>query len=326
MQWYGRIPTSQRDSHLRNHLHEEGRYTAYRSKTPADIPPPPIQIYFSQLVSSHETFQPKFSHACYTYRSFHHSWFSHLTILSEQCKLCTSWLVPIVRGKKAVVPPEYENGLAQSRSGQSVGKKTLQESNTGYSARIMRTVCKVRGLTLLLRAGTLWRCGDGLFFEVPPLASDALLTKLHPFLEDVLQTVDNFEISGLGVPFSRLEKVRNRMGERCELNSVFGLEKVDRCNPIRPSTLQSRYRPMRFLGFSNQEKGAPRQEISKWSPVCSTFSRCRWSVVRSASLAKGGTSKKRPSPHLHKVPTRSNKVSPRALQKAVAIRNSTRKC
>jgi hypothetical protein len=31
-------------------------------------------------------------------------------------------------------------------------------------------------------------------------------------------------------------------------------------------------------------------------------------------LSKGGTSKKRPSPHLHKVPTRSNKVSPRTSQ------------
>jgi hypothetical protein len=50
-------------------------------------------------------------------------------------------------------------------------------------------VCKVRGLTLLLRVGTLWRCGDGLFFEVPPLASDALFTTLHPLLENVLQTV-----------------------------------------------------------------------------------------------------------------------------------------
>jgi hypothetical protein len=43
---------------------------------------------------------------------------------------------------------------------------------------------KSRGLTFLLRVGTLWRCGDGLFFEVPPLASDALHTTLHP-----LQTV-----------------------------------------------------------------------------------------------------------------------------------------
>jgi hypothetical protein len=55
---------------------------------------------------------------------------------------------------------------------------------------------------------------------------------------------------------------------------------------------------------------------SKWSTVCSTFSRSGWSVVRSASLAKGGTSKKRPSPHFHKVPTRSNDVSPRTFQTA----------
>jgi hypothetical protein len=54
----------------------------------------------------------------------------------------------------------------------------------------------------------LWRCGDGLFSE----ASDALLTTLHPFLEDVLQTVDHFEISSLGDLFSWLEKTRNRMG------------------------------------------------------------------------------------------------------------------
>jgi hypothetical protein len=78
--------------------------------------------------------------------------------------------------------------------------------------------------------------------------------------------------------------------------------------------IQFRSRPMRFLGFSNHEKGAPRQEISKWSTVCSTFLRSGWSVVRSASLTKRGTSKKRQSPHIHKVPTRSNKVSPRTLQ------------
>jgi hypothetical protein len=63
------------------------------------------------------------------------------------------------------------------------------------------------------KSGTLWKCGDGLFFEVPPLASDALLTTLHPLLENVLlQTVGHFEISCLGAPFSWLEKPRNRMG------------------------------------------------------------------------------------------------------------------
>jgi hypothetical protein len=71
---------------------------------------------------------------------------------------------------------------------------------------------KVSGLTLLLRVGTLWRCGDGLFFEVHPSASDGLLTTLHPLLENVLQTVDHLEISCLKEPFSWLEKPRNRMG------------------------------------------------------------------------------------------------------------------
>jgi hypothetical protein len=73
-------------------------------------------------------------------------------------------------------------------------------------------VCRIRGLTLLLRVGTLWRCSDGLFFDVPPLASDALLTTLHPLLENVLETVDHFEIYCLGAPFSKLEKPENRVG------------------------------------------------------------------------------------------------------------------
>jgi hypothetical protein len=52
-------------------------------------------------------------------------------------------------------------------------------------------------------------------------------------------------------------------GARSEMNSVFGLEKVDLWNPIRTSAIQSRSRPMRFLGFSYHKKGAPKQEISK---------------------------------------------------------------
>jgi hypothetical protein len=111
---------------------------------------------------------------------------------------------------------------------------------------------------------------------------------------------------------------------RSELNSVFGVEKIDRSNPIRTSAIQSRSRTLRFLGFSNHEKGDPRQEISKLSTVCSTFSRSGWGVVRSASLAKGGTSKKRPLPHLHKVPTRNNKVSPQNFQTALVYGIRTR--
>jgi hypothetical protein len=46
--------------------------------------------------------------------------------------------------------------------------------------RCTRAVWKVRGLTSLFRVRTLWRCGDGLFFEVTPLANDALLTTFPP--------------------------------------------------------------------------------------------------------------------------------------------------
>jgi hypothetical protein len=117
---------------------------------------------------------------------------------------------------------------------------------------------------LITPSGTSWRCDDGLFSEVPPLASDALLTMLHPLLENVLQTVDHFEISCLGAPFSWLEKPRNRMGPA--RSGLYG-----GCSNGVPlihffqagHRIQFRSRPMRYLGFSNHEKGAPRQEITK---------------------------------------------------------------
>jgi hypothetical protein len=84
-------------------------------------------------------------------------------------------------------------------------------TNQNYGHEYTRAFCKFHGLTVSLRVGSLWRCVDGLFFEVPPLASDVLLTTFHPLLENVLQTVDHFEISCLGAPFSWLEKPRNRM-------------------------------------------------------------------------------------------------------------------
>jgi hypothetical protein len=58
-----------------------------------------------------------------------------------------------------------------------------------------------------------WRCGDGVFFEVPPLESNALHTTLHLLLKNMLQTVDHFEISCLGAPFPWLEKPRNSKGQ-----------------------------------------------------------------------------------------------------------------
>jgi hypothetical protein len=109
----------------------------------------------------------------------------------------------------------------------------------------------------------LWRCGDSLFFEVLSLASDALLTTLHPLLENVVLTVDHFEISCLGAPFSWLEKPRNRMGLDLDY-MVDVLMEFYLSTFSKPNTEFNSYlAPLRFPGFSNHGKGAPRQEISK---------------------------------------------------------------
>jgi hypothetical protein len=131
-------------------------------------------------------------------------------------------------------------------------------------------------------------------FEVPTSTNDALLTTLHQLLENVPQTVDYFEISCLGAPFPWLEKPRNHMGRDLNWILCSARTKWIGGTPLEPTSYSPDLAPMRFLGISNHEKGAPRQEISKWSTVCSKFSRSGWSVVRSASLTKGGTSKKRP--------------------------------
>jgi len=82
----------------------------------------------------------------------------------------------------------------------------------GWRKQYTRAVRKVCGLTFLFQIRTLWRYSDGLFFEVPPLASDEFLTLHHPLLENVLQTIDHLEISCLKAPFSWMEKPRNCTG------------------------------------------------------------------------------------------------------------------
>jgi hypothetical protein len=163
-------------------------------------------------------------------------------------------------------------------------------------------VWKVRGLTILLRIGTVLRSGDGLFFEVPPLASDTLLTTLHP--ENVLQTVDHFEISCLGAPFSWLEKPRNRMGR--DLNSI----------------LFSAWK--KWIGWTSYDHPSYNPDLAPcdfWAfPTMKRELRCkkfRSDQRSTARFREVGTTKNRPSPHLHKGPTRSNKVSPRTLETAL---------
>jgi hypothetical protein len=163
----------------------------------------------------------------------------------------------------------------------------MKQTRRPHLTRRTSAVCKVRGLNLLLRGRTSWSCGDGLFFEVPPLESDAPLTTLHPLLENVLQTVDHFEISSLGAPFLWLEKPRNRIRARSELNSLFGLEKVDRWDPIRTSAIQSRSRPAHAIsGLFQPWKGSSEARnfevinglqhvFEKWVERCKKCIACR---------------------------------------------------
>jgi hypothetical protein len=133
---------------------------------------------------------------------------------------------------------------------------------------------------------------------------------LHPLLENVLQTVCHKlqEDSGTGsfdirAPFSWLENPRNHMGQDldCMTYVLMGFHQSQ--TSASTATFQSRNAdaPLRLL--HHPKKGSFKTTVT-------LFSRSGWSTVRSALLAKGGTSKKRLSPHLHKIPTWSIKVSP----------------
>jgi hypothetical protein len=70
----------------------------------------------------------------------------------------------------------------------------------------------------------LWRCGDGLFFEVHPLASDSLLATLHPLLENVLQTVFRKlqeDIEQLKLPFHGWKSPEVAYGEMWTVWRMF---------------------------------------------------------------------------------------------------------
>jgi hypothetical protein len=100
----------------------------------------------------------------------------------------------------------------------------------------------------------LWRCSDGLFFEVPPLASNTLLTTLHLLLKNVLQTIDHFEISHLRAPFSWLEKPRNRIGQDldCMVDVLMGFHQSTFSKPN--TEFNSDLTPYDFWDFPNMKR------------------------------------------------------------------------
>jgi hypothetical protein len=118
---------------------------------------------------------------------------------------------------------------------------------------------------------------DSPYYSEPELCGGVVTVSLSKYLPwqamHFLQCYTNFsktccrplitpKFLALELPFHVWKSPKSH-GARSELNSVFGLEKVDWWNPIRTSTIQSRSCAMRFLDFSNHEKEAMRQEISK---------------------------------------------------------------
>jgi hypothetical protein len=182
-----------------------------------------------------------------------------------------------------------------------------------FCVDMLRAIWKVHVLTLLLQIRTLLRCCDGLFLKYPPGKQCTSYSAPPTSWKCV---ADHWSLWNFS-PQSSLSMVGNAQKSHGVRSGLCG-----GCSNGVPLIhfFQAKHRfqfrscPMQFLGPSNHEKGAPRQEISKWSVVGSTFLRSGWSIVRSASLAKGVTSKKRLLPHLHKVLTRNNKVSPQTLQ------------
>jgi hypothetical protein len=95
------------------------------------------------------------------------------------------------------------------------------------------------------------------------------------------QLLITLKFLALELPFHTCKSPEIAWGEMdCMVDVLMGFHQSTFSKPNR---IQFRSCPMWFLGFSNHEKGAPRQEILKWSTVCSTFSRSGWSIVRSAS-------------------------------------------
>jgi hypothetical protein len=80
-------------------------------------------------------------------------------------------------------------------------------------------------------------------------------------------------------------KTQPSHGATSELNSLFGLEKVDRWNPVRTSAIQSRSRPVLYLGLSTMKRelearnfeviNGPQHFFEKWVERCKKCIACQ---------------------------------------------------
>jgi hypothetical protein len=166
--------------------------------------------------------------------------------------------------------------------------------------------------------GNLWRCSDSLFFRVPPLTSNALLTMLHPLSKNVLQTINHFKISCLGPSFSWLEKPRNHMGQDLNWILCSAWKKWISGIPLEHLPYSPYLAPYDLWAFPTIKRELQGKNFTVINGLHHIFE--KWMEhCKKSSLVSRGTSKKRLSPHLHKVLTWNNKVSPRTFQTALVI-------
>jgi hypothetical protein len=132
-----------------------------------------------------------------------------------------------------------------------------------------RAVWKVRALALLLLVRTLWKCGDGLFFEVTPSASDALPTTLYPLRK---RDADHWSLRNF-LPRSSLfmvGKVQKSYGARSELNSVFWKKWIGGTSLEHPPYSPD-FAPCDVWAFPvmNRELRGKKFRSDQWSAACS---------------------------------------------------------
>jgi hypothetical protein len=147
-----------------------------------------------------------------------------------------------------------------------------------------RAICKVRGLTLRRRFVTSWKSGDGLFSKYLPWQAIHFLQRSTHFSKMCCRPLITSKFLASELPFhgwKRSEIARGEIWiEFCSRLGRSGLAEPH-YNILHTVQISSHA----IFGFPKHERRVLRQEISKWSTVCSTFSRSGCRDVRSAPLA-----------------------------------------
>jgi hypothetical protein len=116
--------------------------------------------------------------------------------------------------------------------------------NSSTGAIILREVSTYKGCLKILY----WRCSDSLFFEVPPLASNALFTMLHPLIKNMLQIIcHKLQDSGIGSfdplitsKFASISKALPPLENHSSSHCIVPIGSMDELyDPLFPSQTQN---------------------------------------------------------------------------------------